>query len=131
VIFCRSYNIRVQDRCSVLFFDKQNYQLGAIRKECGKSVEFGESFRKSTASDLVSQIPPSVFVDGPMILEPADVPSTPLDSDGTEDAMSFVPASTPRAWWRFDNQSSKAVGLEKTLEVLRDVLKGENFFVRL
>jgi hypothetical protein len=84
-----------------------------------------------------------VFVDAPIVLLPADVripgPGTPdtsdfvapaLDSQDIRAAEAEDPALTPRAWWRVNRERTISVGLESSLLVLRDVLRGSQFDVR-
>jgi len=72
---------------------------------------------------------PLVFLDAPHILELADVPGDFYAIGGPP--RSTDPASTPRAWWRWNTDSLKAVGLQDTLAYLRDRLSAERFDVRL
>src|SRR4051794_1787690 len=58
-------------------------------------------------------IPSSVFVDPPVI------PS--------QDFPYFTGSGRP--WWRMNDERTKAVGLDKTLETLRDTLSGNHFDV--
>ncbi|KAJ7789914.1 FSH1-domain-containing protein [Mycena olivaceomarginata] len=80
-------------------------RLGALRRECGKSVDF-------------------VFVDAPIILQPADLVGSRLEAlnaaevAGTDDA---------RAWWKWDRSKTHAQGLPEALEAIRDVLKTRTF----
>ncbi|KAJ6511437.1 FSH1-domain-containing protein [Mycena vitilis] len=80
-------------------------RLGALRKQCGKSVDF-------------------VFVDAPTILQPSDLPAATLDALGASEATG---TSDARAWWTWNTTKSEALGLPKSLEVLRDVLKTRTF----
>ncbi|KAJ7701829.1 serine hydrolase FSH [Mycena rosella] len=83
-------------------------RLGALRKQCGKSVDF-------------------VFLDGPIILQPTDLfgsaPQSTLESlDSSEAAQSEA-----RAWWTWNTNKSEPIGLPESLEVLRDILKTRTF----
>jgi hypothetical protein len=72
-----------------------------------------------------------VFVDGPVVLQYADIPSVFLDAsdaNGVGDQL-VAPLNPPRAWWRMNDDRTKAVGLERSLEVLRDVLLEGDFVV--
>ncbi|KAK7460837.1 Family of serine hydrolases 3 [Stygiomarasmius scandens] len=80
-------------------------RLGALRKQA-KGVEM-------------------VFLDAPHILELADVPGDFYAIGGPP--RSTDPASTPRAWWRWNTDSLKAIGLQDTLAYLRDRLSAERF----
>ncbi|KAJ6588540.1 FSH1-domain-containing protein [Mycena capillaripes] len=86
-------------------------RLGALRKQCGKSVDF-------------------VFVDAPIVLQPADLfgsaasAATTLDALGASEAIGTNEA---RAWWTWNNTRSEALGLPQSLDVLRDVLKTRKF----
>ncbi|KAF8178089.1 serine hydrolase FSH [Mycena galopus ATCC 62051] len=80
-------------------------RLGALRKECGKNVDF-------------------VFVDGPIILQPVDVfGSTPEALNAAE----VTETNDARAWWKWDENKSEAFGLPESLGVIRDVLKTRTF----
>ncbi|KAK7042307.1 FSH1 domain-containing protein [Favolaschia claudopus] len=79
-------------------------RLGALRRECGKDVEF-------------------VFVDGPIILQPADLPM-PLNA---LDAADTAETNEARAWWNWDSSKTEARGLPETLQVMRDILKSRHF----
>ncbi|KAF5382726.1 hypothetical protein D9615_002988 [Tricholomella constricta] len=89
-------------------------RLGALRKECGNSIEF-------------------VFIDAPHILQPADIPGsssgTSLASFGAAEAANADtdPTLTPRAWWKVNTDRTVAYGLRESIEVARDVLKTRNF----
>ncbi|KAJ7628651.1 serine hydrolase FSH [Roridomyces roridus] len=82
-------------------------RLGALRKQA-KNVDF-------------------VFIDGPIVLAPADVPgaTTTLESLGASaDAMA---ANESRAWWKWNETKSEPIGLTETLDSLRDLLKTRKF----
>jgi len=92
-------------------------RLGALRKQCGKSVDF-------------------VFVDGPKVLQPVDLvgatpgpgatsTATTLDALGASEAIE--PNTESRAWWTWNNTKSNALGLPESLALLRDVLKTRTF----
>ncbi|KAJ7093932.1 FSH1-domain-containing protein [Mycena belliarum] len=85
-------------------------RLGALRKQCGKTIDF-------------------VFVDGPVILQPADLgfasaPSATLDA---LDASEVIEGNEARAWWKWNATKSEALGLPESLVILRDVLKTQTF----
>ncbi|KAL1679009.1 serine hydrolase-domain-containing protein [Schizophyllum commune] len=95
-------------------------RIGALRKQC-KDVEF-------------------VFVDAPLILEPADIAgSSPQNTatkvDGTEAALASVGAAEvatdasmiPRGWWKKDPTSDRAVGIEDSIAVIKEVLQKRRF----
>jgi len=90
-------------------------RLGALRKDCAKSgVDF-------------------VFIDAPHILKPADIfprQSSILDAENQNnqaDTEETDPSSLARAWWTYDRERSKAVGLEESLVYIRDILRGRKF----
>ncbi|GLB37848.1 putative serine hydrolase (FSH1) [Lyophyllum shimeji] len=92
-------------------------RLGALRRECGNSVDL-------------------VFIDGPHILQPADLPgsTTPSPDDnlaslGAAEAANAGadPTLTPRAWWKFNPDKTFAYGLRESIEAIRDVLKSRRF----
>nr|GAT48770.1 predicted protein [Mycena chlorophos] len=79
-------------------------RLGALRKQCGNSVEF-------------------VFVDAPMILQPVD-----LAGFASTEALDATGAgSESRAWFRWNETKNEAVGLPDSIAFLRDVLKSRHF----
>ncbi|KAF7342051.1 FSH1 domain-containing protein [Mycena venus] len=80
-------------------------RLGALRKECGKSVDL-------------------VFIDGPIILQPADLFGSRLEA---LNAAEVAETNDARAWWNWDRNKSEAKGLPESLEVIRDVLKTRTF----
>ncbi|KAL1729508.1 serine hydrolase FSH [Schizophyllum commune] len=97
-------------------------RIGALRKQC-KDVEF-------------------VFVDAPLILEPADIAgsfpqNTATKVDSTEAALASVGAEEvatdasmiPRGWWKKDPTSDRAVGIEDSIAVIREVLQKRRFDV--
>ncbi|KAJ6481787.1 FSH1-domain-containing protein [Mycena sanguinolenta] len=77
-------------------------RLGALRKECGKNVDL-------------------VFIDGPIILQPVD------QFGSTPEALNSAETNDARAWWKWNSNSSEAVGLPESLQVIRDVLKTRTF----
>ncbi|KAJ7216518.1 FSH1-domain-containing protein [Mycena pura] len=92
-------------------------RLGALRRQCGKAVEF-------------------VFVDAPIILQPADLVESTLASASESqpastldalDATDAIETEQARAWFRWMPHKSEAVGLPESIEFLRDVLKSRHF----
>ncbi|KAJ6618731.1 serine hydrolase FSH [Mycena sp. CBHHK59/15] len=90
-------------------------RLGALRKQCGKQVDF-------------------VFVDGPITLQPADLfgsaPQTESIAAITLDALGASEASdtnVSRAWWTWNQNKTEAVGLLDSLILIRDILKTRTF----
>ncbi|KAJ7777914.1 FSH1-domain-containing protein [Mycena maculata] len=81
-------------------------RLGALRKQCAKTVDF-------------------VFIDGPIILQPADLPQVTLEALGT--SSEAIEMNESRGWWKWNGNRSEAIGLPESLEVLRDVLKTRKF----
>ncbi|KAF8058770.1 FSH1-domain-containing protein [Lyophyllum atratum] len=92
-------------------------RLGALRRECGNSVEL-------------------VFIDAPHILQPADLPGSTsqatessLESFGAAEAAKadVDPSLTPRAWWKVNADKTVAYGLRESIEAVRDILKTRRF----
>ncbi|KAG7442929.1 FSH1-domain-containing protein [Guyanagaster necrorhizus] len=94
-------------------------RLGALRKQCGKDIDL-------------------VFVDGPHILQPVDLQfNTASVVQSTESTLSAFGASeannsedpslTLRGWYKANHDRTKAIGLEDSLVVLRDILKERKF----
>ncbi|KAK7033988.1 Family of serine hydrolases 3 [Paramarasmius palmivorus] len=79
-------------------------RLAALRKQC-KGVEL-------------------FFLDAPHILQPVDLfGDTPESLDSASD-----PALTPRGWWKFsDSAKTQYVGIETTLDLIRDTLKSTRY----
>ncbi|KAI5835415.1 hypothetical protein K523DRAFT_228254 [Schizophyllum commune Tattone D] len=92
-------------------------RIGALRKQC-KDVEF-------------------VFVDAPLILEPADIAGSFPQNTATkvDAALASVGAAEvatdasmiPRGWWKKDPTSDRAVGIEDSIAVIKEVLRGRRF----
>ncbi|KAK0457318.1 FSH1-domain-containing protein [Desarmillaria tabescens] len=80
-------------------------RLGAFRKQCGKDIEL-------------------VFVDAPHIIQPAD-----LRVNGSQTELgAFDPADgQPRRWYDVYRDLTRAIGLEESLMILRDILKQRKF----
>lgn len=76
-----------------------------------------------------------VFIDAPHILKPADVfprQSAVLDAEDQKNQAAIAatdPSSFARAWWTYDRERSKAIGLEESLIYIRDILRGGKFDV--
>lgn len=89
-------------------------RLGALRKQCGKNVDF-------------------FFLDAPHILQPVDLVGLSSNSnpqatlEALDSAAEPDPTLAPRAWWKVNEDRTVAYGLEETLELLRDVLKEQKF----
>ncbi|KAJ7291044.1 serine hydrolase FSH [Mycena rebaudengoi] len=89
-------------------------RLGALRKQCGKHVDF-------------------VFVDGPLVLQPADLSGSAPQGTSTAATLDALGASEasdtdiPRAWWSWKPDRTEAIGLPESLVTLRDVLKTRTF----
>jgi len=86
------------------------------------------AIRKSMAKENVE----FVFVDGPIVLQPADIPSNwgvPLEALGAAEAAAAEedPALTPRGWWRANPDRTSTSGLEDSITLLRDVLKRDRY----
>ncbi|ESK83977.1 ovarian cancer-associated 2 protein-like protein [Moniliophthora roreri MCA 2997] len=83
-------------------------RLAALRKQC-RGVEM-------------------IFLDAPHVLQPVDLfGDTPESFDGASDPASD-PTLTPRGWWKFaDSAKAKYVGIEATLDLIRDTLKTTRF----
>jgi predicted esterase len=79
-------------------------RLGALRKQ-SSDLEF-------------------VFVDGPTVLVPADLNRFGVVPDAEPDINNAVEY---RAWWKWNEERVKAVGIEETLQMLRDVLHQRKF----
>lgn len=71
----------------------------------------------------------TVFVDGPHILEPVDIVGFSSQELGAAEASTVDPALTPRAWWKSNEAKTLSFGLQKSLAVLRDVLKADRYEV--
>ncbi|KAL1662659.1 serine hydrolase FSH, partial [Schizophyllum commune] len=81
-----------------------------------------------------------IFVDAPLILEPADIAgsfpqNTATKVDGTEAALASVGTAEvatdasmiPRGWWKKDPTSDRAVGIEDSIAVIRELLRERRF----
>ncbi|KAF8912681.1 FSH1-domain-containing protein [Mucidula mucida] len=94
-------------------------RIGALRKQCGKSVDF-------------------VFLDGPIVLQPVDLfgasSSNETSTEGrlaelgaSEAGATDDPALKPRGWYKANHDKTKAIGLEDSLVLLRETLKERKF----
>ena len=89
-------------------------RLAALRKECSsKNVEL-------------------VFVNAPNILQPADLAGQSwadnLVSLGAGEAAGAQdPSLLPRSWWQSNEDKTVAVGLSKSIESIRDLLRTRRF----
>ncbi|THV05713.1 hypothetical protein K435DRAFT_744632 [Dendrothele bispora CBS 962.96] len=81
-------------------------RLGALRKQA-KDVEM-------------------VFLDAPIILDHADIPGD-FYAIGGPPRSEDDPATIARAWWRWNPDVLKAIGLEDTLAYLRERLRVDRF----
>lgn len=77
-----------------------------------------------------------VFVDAPHVLSPVDMAATFSTSNTTLDELGAAeaatdsdPALTPRAWWKTDAAKTQTIGLEDSLNYLRDILKDNHYDV--
>lgn len=76
-----------------------------------------------------------VFVDAPIVLHPVDLDgssaSTSLAALGASevDASSSDPSTTPRAWWKTNQERTLVDGLEVSLLHLRDILQRDRYDV--
>lgn len=76
----------------------------------------------------------SVFVDAPVVLQPADIAGFSSQDLGAAEASTADPALTPRGWWIKPTYSSDGKilsldGLQESLLVLRDILKADRYEV--
>ncbi|KAF7979026.1 hypothetical protein HWV62_44007 [Athelia sp. TMB] len=88
-------------------------RMGAIRKSCGKDLEL-------------------VFVDAPVVLQPADIAGFSSQDLGAAEASTTDPALTPRGWWvkptyGSDGKILSLDGLQESLLALRDILKADRY----
>ncbi|KAF9012675.1 serine hydrolase FSH [Cyathus striatus] len=88
-------------------------RLGALRKEA-KDIEM-------------------VFIDAPIILQPADlVFATPGNVASQLDSSEATPATqdpalAPRGWWKANQDKTEFYGMEESISMIRDVLKERKF----
>jgi len=83
-------------------------KMAAIRKLCGKDIEL-------------------VFIDGPHLLQPVDLAWSSAPQLGASEASDSDPALAPRAWWKANEERTRALGLDASLALLRDVLKADQY----
>lgn len=107
-------------------------QLGALRKAMDEDIELG-TCRVFPVTHCRCSSYLAVFVDGQMVLQPADLDGYTPDALGASEATSAMsdPALTPRAWWISDPERTVARGLEDALLTLRDVLVRDRYVVSL
>ncbi|CDO72032.1 hypothetical protein BN946_scf184943.g67 [Trametes cinnabarina] len=120
---------------SATIFSKR---LGALRKTCGKDIEFGTvaCTQCMYMNPNCSQQYLAVFVDAPHVLTPADLAeafqssndSSSLDDLGAPEAATETdPALAPRGWWSVDAARTKTVGLEDSIMLLREYLTKDHY----
>lgn len=95
---------------SAAIFSKR---MGAIRKTLAKDAEL-------------------VFVDAPMILHPVDLAnsfgnSNSLEELGAAEASETDPALQPRAWWKQKPDKTGWIGIEESLEILKQMLQKDSY----
>ncbi|KAK0506446.1 FSH1-domain-containing protein [Armillaria luteobubalina] len=79
-------------------------RLGALRKQCGKDVDM-------------------VFIDAPHVLQAEDLFGGASESnENTLEAYTEDPTLTPRGWFRAFADKTRAVGLDDSLVLFRDIL---------
>ncbi|KAK0478133.1 FSH1-domain-containing protein [Armillaria novae-zelandiae] len=84
-------------------------RLGALRKQCGKDVDM-------------------VFIDAPHVLQAEDLFGGVSESnENTLEAYTEDPTLTPRGWFRAFADKTRAVGLDKSLILFRDILKERTY----
>lgn len=73
----------------------------------------------------------TVFVDGPIVLQPVDLDGHTANALGASEATAETsdPALTPRAWYKANPDRTVARGLEDALQTLRDVLLRDRYVV--
>lgn len=73
----------------------------------------------------------SVFLDAPHVLTPVDLAesfNTPEEL-GAPEAAEQDPALAPRGWWKVDRGRTKMIGIEASLDLLRDTLSKDQYEV--
>jgi hypothetical protein len=78
-------------------------RLGALRKTCGKDCDF-------------------VFLDGPLILTPADTQQFFAEARDAGHQEPVDPSLAPRAWWRADANYTKYLHFDETLKSVGEYL---------
>jgi len=74
----------------------------------------------------------SVFLDAPIVLEPVDIPGHTLQLLQAADSLFTLKEEEelkPRAWWRSNDERTVYYGMEKTMDVVKDVLSKSKFDV--
>jgi hypothetical protein len=121
--------------CFVETPDGKTCKMAAIRKSCGKDVELGTSmsFHMLVAFLMfrTTRTGCTVFIDGPHLLQPADLAWSSISELGASEASDSDPAIAPRAWWRVNTERTQAVGLDASLASLKDVLQADRYEVCL
>jgi hypothetical protein len=74
-------------------------------------------------------------VDAPHILLPADLASSFGSSDlsalGSSEAQEDGdPALRPRAWWKWNQERSVTLGVDESLEALKEILRKDRYEVK-
>lgn len=117
-----------------------NCKMAAIRKLCGKDIDLGmysscllvpQHVTSNNSSDIRKLVIPIVFIDGPHLLQPADLPWSSASELGASETSDSDPSLAPRAWWQTNEARTQAVGLDASLASLRDILKATRCEVRL
>ena len=117
-----------------------NCKMAAIRKLCGKDIDLGmytswllvrQHVTSNNSSDIRKLVIPTVFIDGPHLLQPADLPWSSASELGASEMSDSDPSLAPRAWWQTNEARTQAVGLNASLASLRDILKATRYEVRL
>ncbi|KAH9855499.1 FSH1-domain-containing protein [Lenzites betulinus] len=101
---------------SAAYFSKK---IAAVCKACGDDVEFGKAITITHTSDFV-------IIHGPIVLTPADL-GRPADDVSAADADDSDPAMAPRAWWTVDAPKTITVGIELSIQLLRDYLIKDHY----
>src|ERR1700676_3122921 len=115
--------------------NRNTCKMAAIRKLCGKDIELGTSlpdlaisYRSATPLTTPNH---TVFIDGPHLLQPVDLAWSSAPQLGASEASDSDPALAPRAWWKANEERTRALGLDASLALLRDVLKADQYEVCL
>ncbi|KIY62108.1 FSH1-domain-containing protein [Cylindrobasidium torrendii FP15055 ss-10] len=83
-------------------------RLGALRKACGKDVDF-------------------FFLDGPLVLQPADMPGDPKELGSEASTNTDDPALTPRGWYKAGQGVKSALAIEESLALVKKTLKEKHY----
>ncbi|KIJ66049.1 hypothetical protein HYDPIDRAFT_27248 [Hydnomerulius pinastri MD-312] len=70
-----------------------------------------------------------MFIDAPVVLQPVDLDGLTANALGASEASTTGsdPAVTPRAWWKANAERTAAIGLEDSLQMLRDLLQQDRY----